>query len=427
MLSASGGISICRTIRLPRLHLARAHRQATKSVPGKAIVAIAYGLMLVALVEMHGRKGTAPSFAHGVPTNTLTRASHRMSPVMLARFHEGGAIRQSLVQRNLRRISPTLSSAFPDLKLWFAGPADVRRSLCEAIHPGLKRAPLPIPFPGRTGAHIGDDQSSNKAAATPPDAVALPDTIPVIVLSHNNPTYLFAMIRFLRCYGVENITVYDTASSLPLHLEMLDALESVVTVRRLPTNKGPRSFVSAANFAGLPRFFALTDADLRPHPDLAPNFLAYLTALTQVFPGRRAGFALDLARKDQFLQGKYEGNVSISEWEEQFWARRLPVPGNAPPDALYDAIIDTTFAVYDRNAYVPDAEGKIEWRYDGVRVGGTFAATHVPWLCYAAARYLTAEEWTFIQSRKNKWSTSGRLAQANADRLGDVCMSDQAR
>jgi hypothetical protein len=152
---------------------------------------------------------------------------------------------------------------------------------------------------------------------------------------------------------------------------MLDALESVVTVRRLPTNEGPRSFLSSANLAGLPRFFALTDADLRPHPDLAPNFLAYLTALTQVFPGRRAGFALDLARKDQFLQGKYEGNVSISKWEEQFWARRLPVPDNAPPDALNDAIIDTTFAVYDRNAYVPDAEGEIEWRYDGVRVGGT--------------------------------------------------------
>jgi hypothetical protein len=321
-------------------------------------------------------------------------------------------------------VSPNLTSAFPDMALWLSGPADLLRGICEAMHPGLKRAPLPIPNVASDEKKA--DGNATKATPTTPAPASSTDgtldNIPVIVLSHNNPTYLHAMVRFLRCYGISSITVYDTASSLPLHLELLDALDRVVTVRRMPTNDGPQSFWSAPNLARLPRFFALTDADLRPHPDLAPNFLAYLAALTQAFPGRKAGFALDLTMRDQFLQGTYAGGKSIAQWEEKFWAQRLPTPSDGPPDTLYDALIDTTFAVYDQHANLPDAAGKIAWYLSGVRVGGTFPATHVPWLCYATAKYMTSAESDLIQTHKNEWSTTGKLARMNANERGDVCM-----
>ena len=142
------------------------------------------------------------------------------------------------------------------------------------------------------------------------------------------------MVRFLRCYGVPNITVYDTASSLPLHVDLLGALEQVVHVTRVPTNAGPRSFLTPSTLAGLPRHFALTDADLRPHPDLPPNFLAYLAYLTQAFPGRKAGFALDLALRDQFIPGVHDpaSGATIAQWEEaHFWGARLPTPPGGPP------------------------------------------------------------------------------------------------
>ncbi len=323
---------------------------------------------------------------------------------------------------NAPLMSPNLTAAFPDLALWLAGPADLRQGICRAIHPGLKRAPLPIPNEfgtGKTGH--GNVNASSSPTLAPASSVPAHNTIPVVVLSHNNPTYLHAMVRFLRCYGVVNITVYDTASSLPLHLELLGALGRVATVQQMRTNDGPRSFFSASNLARLPRFFALTDADLRPHPDLAPNFLAYLAALTQVFPGRKAGFALDLTMRDQFLQGSYASGLPISGWEEKFWRTRLPTPHGGPPDTLYDADIDTTFAVYDKHAYPPGAAGKIAWRYQGVRVGGTFAATHVPWLCYATAKYMSPTEWNFAQARQNGWSTTTKLALKNTDKLGDVC------
>ena len=320
-------------------------------------------------------------------------------------------------------VSRNLTSAFPDLALWLSGPANLQRGVCEAMHPGLRRVPISIPIVGSTGQHAHDDRRKNaSASAGPPPTSPIPvENIPVVVLSHDNPTYLHAMVRFLRCYGVADITVYDTASSLPLHLELLDALERVVTIQRVSTNDGPRSFMNASNLARLPRFFALTDADLRPHPDLPPNFLAYLAALTQAFPGRKAGFALDLSMKDQFLQGTYAGNLPISDWEERFWRAPLPTPKGGPPDTLYNARIDTTFAVYDKYALKSKADGTIQWSFEGVRVGGSFAATHLPWLCYATPKYMTVAEWDFLQKGKISWSTTGKLARKNAGNLGNAC------
>ena len=91
-------------------------------------------------------------------------------------------------------------------------------------------------------------------------------------------------------------------------------------------------------------------------------------------------------------------------------------------DTLYDALIDTTFAVYDQHANVPDAAGKIAWYLSGVRVGGTFAATHVPWLCFATTKYMCPAERDFVGTHKNEWSTTGKLARMNANERCDVCM-----
>ena len=333
----------------------------------------------------------------------------------------GGAGIDAATPVGLSSITPALAAAFPDLALWLDGPANLRRALCEALHPGLKRVPIPLPpfssDNGTVDAQARNDIAADAAKGTAPHALPSSSSIPVFVLAHDNPTHVHAMVRFLRCYGVPNITVYDTASSLPLHVDLLDALEQVVHVTRVPTNAGPRSFLTPSTLAGLPRHFALTDADLRPHPDLPPNFLAYLAYVTQAFPGRKAGFALDLALRDQFIPGVHDpaSGATIAQWEEaHFWGARLPTPPGGPPDPLYDASIDTTFAVYDRQAYKPGSG-------DGVRVGGTFTATHVPWLCFAMGAYVSDAEWAHTRARPDMWSSTGRLARAVAGGEVDAC------
>ena len=400
-----------------------------KECPLKIAVLVACGLLLT-VAGLRGQNGpvqsVGPLRAVLHPRTQLdTHPRPKRSEKMLGRRRDDGyaSDANTAAANDIQAFSPALLSTFPDLPLWLTGPADLRKAVCQAIHPGLKREPLEAPWiqGGRAGG-------ANNTSLPPPAPGGQPgDDIPVIALSHDNPTHLLGMVRFLRCYGVANITVYDTGSTLPLHLELLDALEHVVAVRRQPTNEGPRSFFNASNFADLPRFFALTDADLRPHPDLPPNFLAYLAALTQAFPGNKAGFALDLTMRTQFIQGGYEGTVPVSQWEARYWTRCLPAPRGASADELYNAPIDTTFAVYDKNVYMPEPGGAVSFRTHGVRVGGTFTATHVPWLCYATMAYLSAAELDFVDNDESKWSTSGRLARANMNKFGNVCGEKQSQ
>ena len=80
-----------------------------------------------------------------------------------------------------------------------------------------------------------------------------------------------------------------------------------------------------------------------------------------------------------------------------------------------------TCMILMQNALKSNADATIPWRYDGVRVGGSFAVTHLPWLCYATAKYMTVAEWDFLQKHKNRWSTTGKLARDNTGNLGNAC------
>lgn len=248
------------------------------------------------------------------------------------------------------------------------------------------------------------------------------DDIPVYVQSYDNPTYLHAMVRFLRCYDVK-VVVWDNGSSLRDHLRLLKVLSRFVEVRRLGKNKGAHSFFTKENVASRPKFFAFTDADLRPDPDLPPRFLEFLANLTQAFPGRKAGFALDISRQANFMKGNYFQDKNISEWESQWWPRPLedpPVVNSADPLML--AAIDTTFAVYDRDDLLSKSSCTTEdcFYYDGVRVGGSFLATHVPWFCYFP-ELLKKKEYAAYFSKNDEHaprgvgSTVGTMLQSKKD------------
>ena len=153
-------------------------------------------------------------------------------------------------------------SVIPDAFLWHS--PRLWHTYCRALYPGLLRAPVHA-----TVNH-----------PTPEFLRVMHQPIPVHIISHNNPTFLHQMVRFLRCYGA-NITVLDNGSTLPRALAVLDFLSSFANVQR-HHNKGPHGFFARDTIAAAPKFFAVTDPDLRPNPDTPPNFLAYLANLTQV-------------------------------------------------------------------------------------------------------------------------------------------------
>lgn len=212
--------------------------------------------------------------------------------------------------------------------------------------------------------------------ATRPDALH-PGTVPVLIPCFNNPTYCDDMLAQLLGLGFRDITFVDNASDNPtMHLWLDRATREGATVERLAQNLGPRgSIFTADRLSRLPRYFCVTDPDLRFNQALPDDFLAMLAETISRHGRGKAGFALDISdpsglRQDVFYVGKR--SCQIWEWEQQFWASRLGfTPGGDP---IYRAKVDTTFALYDKTSFRPNKLMR------AVRVGGRFTAIHLPWL-----------------------------------------------
>jgi FkbM family methyltransferase len=199
--------------------------------------------------------------------------------------------------------------------------------------------------------------------------------IPVLVPCFNNPTYTRGMLRQLRALGFQQVVLVDNASTSPDMRTWLDGLEDEATVIALPDNFGPHNiFNDPRNFALLPRRFCITDPDLSFNPALPEGFLGDLSGLIERHRVGKAGFALDISDRELIRDELFrigEKDWKIWEWEAQFWDKPLEPLANG--DAVYDADIDTTFALYDKSHFDPGNHLR------AVRVAGRFTARHLPW------------------------------------------------
>jgi hypothetical protein len=199
---------------------------------------------------------------------------------------------------------------------------------------------------------------------------------PVFVPCFNNPTYTIGIVSQLKTLGFRHIALLDGGSTFPAMCEFLVAPGDCVSVVSLPTNPGPRHiFGDPAAYALLPRHFCVTDPDLAFNPAMPPDFLGDLAALAAREQMGKVGLALDISdheamRDETFLIGGQRWR--IWEWEEQFWRDELS-PLRPGGDPVYRALLDTTFALYDRNFFSPA-------RYlEALRVAGRFTCQHLPW------------------------------------------------
>ncbi|HDR9134167.1 TPA: tetratricopeptide repeat protein [Burkholderia vietnamiensis] len=200
-------------------------------------------------------------------------------------------------------------------------------------------------------------------------------TIPILIPTFNNPTYTRRMVAQLQARGLRNIFIVDNASSAPDMLAFLDAAQDDATVVRLPHNAGPRDlFQSPANYARLPDIFCITDPDLALNEALPNEFLLELIDATEMFKVGKAGFALDISQPELMKQASVvcgDQRYTTIEWESRFWQHH--VANTAAGDPIYNAPIDTTFAVYNKRYFRPEAH------ICGVRFAGRYTCKHLPW------------------------------------------------
>ena len=193
-------------------------------------------------------------------------------------------------------------------------------------------------------------------------------SFPIYIPVFNNPTYLKNMLHQLKTLGFDDVKVVDTGSTYPPMLELLLTLPHVLH----SFDHGQYIFKDPTIYDSMPSLFALTDPDLLFNRHLPSSFIIDLISLTHEYKIGKAGFALDISNREIMRQETFplNGQQHIWEWESQFWEDLVGEINGSP---VYRALIDTTFAVYNKEWFNPD-----DSRH-AVRVAGDYTARHLPW------------------------------------------------
>jgi len=192
--------------------------------------------------------------------------------------------------------------------------------------------------------------------------------IPVYVVAFNNVTHVRHMVTCLLACGIaKDVRVVDNASTCPKLQEFLDGIaasRSEVTVQRMVRNYGHTVCQTAVT--DKPPVYVVTDPDLHFNPSMPSNVLDVLLDVAEKLNANRVGLALDISEPRKFRASRHcPGRRSVAQFEAIYWGNPIP---NAAGLELYDAAIDTTFALY-RNG----GEGR------HIRVAGGFTCQHLPW------------------------------------------------
>jgi hypothetical protein len=190
---------------------------------------------------------------------------------------------------------------------------------------------------------------------------------PILITCRDRLSPLIELLRWLERSGQERIYLLDNAST---YAPLLDFYRRTShQVLRLGANVGQRAAWEAGiveqYFAG--EYYVVTDPDIVPVEDCPPDALDVFHDALQRFPMRcKVGFGL----KIDDLPDHYRFAEEVRTWEAQFWEHEL-VPG------LYDAQIDTTFALYR-----PGVPFQID---NSVRTGKPYIARHTAWYVNSSA------------------------------------------
>jgi len=212
-------------------------------------------------------------------------------------------------------------------------------------------------------------------------------SVPILVNCRDRLGSLLELLAFLERAGHTRIHLVDNASTYPPLLEYFES--TPFDVVRLDRNVGHTAMWDANLFdeLGVDGRFVLTDPDIVPVEDCPIDAVEYFGEILDSYPDRaKVGFGL----KIDDLPDAYRFKRQAISWESQFWQRPI-----AP--RLYDAEIDTTFALYR----TPGA-----YRRDhALRTGHPYLARHTTW--YLDDTALPEDELYYRQHAErdlNNWS-----------------------
>lgn len=198
------------------------------------------------------------------------------------------------------------------------------------------------------------------------------NTVPLIIPTFNNPTFTKNFVEQSINVGFKNIQIYDNNSNYPEMLKLLQKLDSTCEVIRLQKNYGPHYILRTPDvYQSLPDLFCLSDPDVEYSKSLPENFLEILLEVSEKYQVGKVGFAMEVPKQEEFLNPFMNLDDKLwkmEDWENQFWNNKI---GNIQGNDIYNATLDTHFALYNKKYFDPQD------RYKAIRVAGKLTSKHL--------------------------------------------------
>ena len=193
------------------------------------------------------------------------------------------------------------------------------------------------------------------------------ENMPIYVISYNRLDCLKKLMDFFEKRNLtKNVIIIDNNSS---YKPLLDYLQNVpCKVVFLKRNYGHLVLWKCHQFDDviLNEPFVLTDCDVVPVDEIPEDFMKKMyDALRNHSSLTKVGLSLSL----DDIPDYYEQKRKVLDWEAKFWVNRM-----ADDESLFDAPVDTTFAVYRPN--VPPSV--LAW-WNSARTDKPYTARHLGW------------------------------------------------
>jgi hypothetical protein len=208
--------------------------------------------------------------------------------------------------------------------------------------------------------------------------------VPVFINCRDRVTPLLPLLDYLERAGCEQVYLLDNDSTYPPLLEYYE--QTPHNVIRLGENRRHKSFWESGLLEelGVRGQYVFSDPDLIPIEECPLDAIGYFAEVLERYPAYpKAGFGL----KIDDLPDHFGMKADVIAWESRFWHRLI-----AP--RLYEAPIDTTFALYRSAEHAP--------RF-AIRTGFPYLVRHTTW--YLDSENLPEEHRYYIErARATSWS-----------------------
>lgn len=234
--------------------------------------------------------------------------------------------------------------------------------------------------------------------------------MPVFIICRDRLEPLKKLVKWCEDEGLTRLIFIDNASSYPPLLKYLSITKYEVIYLRANVGHTSPWASGAVQIYANNHPFIVTDPDVIPIDESHGAVKFFCEILTRHPERRKAGFGL----KIDDLPDYYALKSHVIAWEKQFWISKIKGEND-----VYDAEIDTTFAVYRQGS--PYILGP------GARTGGKYVARHEPWYINSSK---ISDEIQYYRNHADKkigsWgATKDELSETYAEKMMQTTLEDR--